>query len=113
MTEREPVFPVGFDELAIAEDLARVGQAGAAALGDLAREIEHLGGLPRQRLKACLDEGRDGTRLRGCVKTYVPWPAGRYGAVMIAVVDPVRPLAMRVIAFGVRHHPAGAHALTV
>ena len=61
----------------------------------------------------CEVEGRDGTRLGGCVKTYVPWPAGRFGAVMVGVSHPDRPVGLRVIAFGVRHHPRDAHALTV
>jgi hypothetical protein len=49
-----------------------------------------LGGLPRERLLVCDAEGRDGTRLGGCVKTNVPWPAGRFGAVMIPVSHPAR-----------------------
>lgn len=113
MGAKGPVFPVAFDELAIAEDLARLGQAGAEALAELAREIDPLGGLPRERLMACEAEGRDGTRLGGCVKTYVPWPNGRFGAVMVAVSHPERPIGLRVIAFGVRHQPRDAHALTV
>jgi hypothetical protein len=108
-----PVFPVAFDELAMAEDLARLGRNGAAALVELRREIDRLGGVPRERLLACEAEGRDGTRLGGCVKTYVPWPAGRFGAVMVAVSHPERPVGLRVIAFGVRHQPRHAHTLTV
>jgi hypothetical protein len=77
------------------------------------REIDRAGGLPADQLNACDPEGRDGTRLGGCVKTYVPWPAGRFGAVMLPVRHPDRPLALRVIAFGVRHQPRGSHALTV
>jgi hypothetical protein len=98
MSAKGPVFPVAFDELAIAEDLARLGDAGAAALAELAREVERLGGLPRERLMACEPEGRDGTRLGGCVKTYVTWPAGRFGAVMVAVSHPGRPVGLRVAA---------------
>lgn len=71
-----PVFPVAFDELAMAEDLARLGQGGLEALEALGRELDRLGGLSRERLIACEAEGRDGTRLGGRVKTYVPWPAG-------------------------------------
>ncbi|MDE3024417.1 MAG: hypothetical protein KGI93_02485 [Acidobacteriota bacterium] len=107
------MFPVAFDELAMAEDCARLGHAGIAACAELGREIDRLGGLPRERLLACEAEGRDGTRLPGCVKTYVPWPAGRFGAVMVAVSHLERPVGLRVIAFGVRHHPRGAQALTV
>lgn len=88
MSAKGPVFPVAFDELAMAEDLARLGQGGAEALAELGREIDRLGGLPRERLLACEAEGRHGTRLGGCVKMYVPWPAGRFGAVMVAVSHP-------------------------
>lgn len=53
---------------------------------------------------ACEDDARNGTNLAGCVKTYVPWPDGRFGAVFVAVSHPQRPLGLRAIAFGVRHH---------
>jgi hypothetical protein len=105
MSAEGPVFPVAFDELAVAEDLARLSQGGVEALEALGRELDRLGGLPRERLMACEAEGRDGTRLGGCVKTYVPWPAGRCGAVMAAVSHPERPVGLRVIAFGIRHQP--------
>jgi len=108
-----PVFPVAFDELAIAEDLARLGEAGSEALTEFGRELERSGGLPKERLMVCSDEGRDGTRLGGCVKTYVPWPTGRFGAVLVAVNHPERLVGLRVIAFGLRHHPREAHALSV
>jgi hypothetical protein len=113
MTAEGPVFPAAFDALAMAEDVARLGEGGAEALAALEREIDQAGGLPRDRLLACDAEGRDGTRLGGCVKTYVPWPVGRFGAVMVPVSHPERPLGLRVIAFGVRHQPSDAHALTV
>ncbi len=113
MSAKEPVFPVAFDELAMAEDLARLGETGAEALAEFGQEIERVGGLPTERLVACEVEGRDGTRLGGCVKTYVPWPAGRFGAVMVGVSHPERPIGLRVIAFGVRHQPREAHALNV
>lgn len=113
MGAERPVFPVAFDELAITEDVARLGERGRDALAGLGREIDWLGGLPRERLMACEAEGRDGTKLAGCVKTYVPWPSGRFGAVMVAVSHPERPVGLQVIAFGVRHHPRQAHALSV
>jgi hypothetical protein len=113
MSSGEPVFPVGFDELALAEDLARLGEPGAQALVGLRAEIERAGGLPKSRLMACQAEGRDGTRLGGCVKTYAPWPAGRFGAVFVAVSHPERPLMLRAIAFGVRHQPRESRALSV
>ena len=43
----------------------------------------------------------------------VRWPGGRFGAVMIAVSHPTHPIGLRVIAFGVRHQPREAHALSV
>ncbi len=113
MSSGEPVFAVGFDELALAEDLARLGEAGAQALVELRAEIERAGGLPSSRLMACQAEGRDGTRLGGCVKTYVPWPAGRFGAILVGVSHPERPLMLRVIAFGVRHQPRESRAPSV
>jgi hypothetical protein len=51
--------------------------------------------------------------LGGCVKTYVPWPDGRFGAVFVAVTHPNRPMALRAFAFGVRHHPRESNAKTV
>lgn len=108
------MFPVAFDEVAMAEDLARLGEGGGAdALTRFGRELERLGGLPRTRLLACEEHGRDGTRLGGCLKTYIPWPVGRFGAVMIAVAHPSRPVGLRVVAFGARHQPQDAHALSV
>lgn len=72
----------------------------------LRRELDRDGGIPVSRLKRCEAEGRDGTRLAGCLKTYVPWPTGRFGLVMLPVTHPSRPLALRAFAFGVRHPAA-------
>ena len=51
--------------------------------------------------------------LGGCVKTYIPWPDGRFGAVFVAVKHPKRPVTLRAFAFGVRHHPPESNAETV
>lgn len=109
----EPVFPVGFDDDALEEDLAHLPASAEEALRLFHKELRRLGGIPKSRLMACQAEGRDGTRLGGCVKTYVPWPTGRFGVVFVPVAHPNRPLALRAIAFGVRHHPQGSHAETV
>jgi hypothetical protein len=109
----EPVFPVGFDDDALAEDLAHLPPDAEVAIHSFQKEVRRLGGVPKSHLMACQAEGRDGTRLGGCVKTYVPWPGGRFGAVFVAVTHPNRPLALRVIAFGIRHHPRGSTAQTV
>jgi hypothetical protein len=109
----EPVFPVGFDEDALTEDLERLPASAEVALREFRKELGRQGGIPESRLKACQDESQDGTMLGGCVKTYIPWPDGRFGAVFVAVSHPKRPLALRAFAFGVRHHPREANAETV
>jgi hypothetical protein len=113
VTGKDPLFPVGFDEEVVAEDLARLSESAGEALVAFRSEVERLGGLPKSRLKSCEDDAHDGTNLEGCVKTYVPWPDGRFGAVFVAVSHPERPLGLRAIAYGVRHHPQGSHAKTV
>ena len=109
----EPIFPVGFDEDALAEDRERLSASAENALREFRKELRRQGGIPKSRLKVCHDEGHDGTMLGGCVKTYVPWPDGRFGAVFVAVTHPNRPMALRAFAFGVRHHPRGSNAETV
>lgn len=112
-SQSEPVFPVGFDDDALDEDLAHLPASAAEALRAFRVEARRRGGIPKSQLQRCQAEGRDGTRLGGCVKTYIPWPNGRFGAVFVAVTHPNRPLALRAIAFGVRHHPRGSNARTV
>jgi hypothetical protein len=112
-TRPEPVFPVGFDDDALAEDLERLPASAGEALEAFRKELRRQGGLPQARLKACHDEAQDGTMLGGCVKTYVPWPEGRFGAVFVAVTHPNRPMALRAFAFGVRHHPRESNAESV
>ncbi len=109
----EPVFPVGFDEDALIEDLGRLPASAEIALREFRKELNRKGGIPRSRLRACQAEGRDGTKLGGCIKTYVPWPDGRFGAVLVAVKHPRRPMALRAFAFGIRHHPHESNAETV
>jgi hypothetical protein len=109
----EPVFPVGLDDDALTEDLDRLPVSAEVALRSFRKEVRRQGGVQRSRLMACQAEGRDGTRLGGCVKTYIPWPDGRFGAVFVAVTHPNRPLALRAIAFGIRHRPRGSNAQTV
>ena len=105
-TRAGPVIPVSFDEHAIAEDLSHHPPVARNALDLFRRALDREGGLPVSRLKRCDDEARDGTRLGGYVKTYVPWPTGQFGLVMIPATHPTRTLALRAFAFGIRH-PAG------
>jgi hypothetical protein len=111
-TRAVPTVPVELDEYAIAEDLKHLPAAALEALDSFKRELERKGGeLPFTRLKACEEEGRDGTHLRHCAKAYVPWPDGRFGLVLVTVDHPTRAFGMLAFAYGVRH-PA-AHKLSV
>jgi hypothetical protein len=105
-TQAGPIVPVQFNEHAIAEDLKHHPPAAGEALASFRRQVGRDGGLSFARLRRCDGEGRDGTRLAGCVKTYVPWPTGRFGLVLLAVAHPTRPLALRAFAYGVRHPAA-------
>jgi hypothetical protein len=100
------LIPIRFDEQAIADDLSHHPPVACHALELLRRELDRDGGLPVSRLKRCEAEGHDGTRLANCLKTYVPWPTGRFGLVMVPAAHPTRPLALRAFAFGVRHPAA-------
>jgi hypothetical protein len=100
-----PRFEVRFDELALAEDLEHASAAGRRA-GDRARREIERDGLTPARLMRCQEEGRDGTRLGGCVKTRVPWPDGRWGIVLVPIATPTGKLALRALAFGERHPTA-------
>lgn len=95
------------------EDLERLSSGAENALREFRKELHREGGIAKSRLRVCHDEGQDGTMLGGCVKTYVPWPDGRFGAVFVAVTHPNRPMALRAFAFGVRHHPSESNAETV
>jgi hypothetical protein len=94
-------FAVRIDSAVLDEDLAHATEAGRAAikraLADVAKE-----GVPRSWLKRCQDEGRDGTRLPGCVKFYVPQPDGKWGAVLTADTRSKTPTLL-LLAAGERH----------
>lgn len=67
-----------FDPDATAEDLAHATKA-ARDIGEQAIARLRRDGINREQLYACKAEGRDGTRLPGCVKIYLPPPDGRCG----------------------------------
>ena len=56
-------------------------------------------------------EARDGTRLGGCAKHYIPQPDGRWGAVLTIDMDASKP-ALLLLAVGERH-PARPWKLSV
>ncbi len=101
------IFPAVFDEAILTIDLARLPAAARIALRDLRTQTERSGGIPREYLKRCHGDARDGTDLAGSVKTYVPWPDGPWGIVFRAGEDPRRPLALYAIAYGRRHPLSG------
>jgi hypothetical protein len=109
--DSEPHFLVRFDTDAFAEDLAHSSPNGRTA-GDGARRKYETTGVPFSHLKPCEKEGRDGAKLPDCAKAYVPQPDGKWGMVFHAIMIAGK-LHMECLAFGVRHHPDGSHALTV
>lgn len=106
------VVPVVFDDGVLTVDLERLPGAAAVALHAVRARVERIGGLPYTQLAACHSEGRDGTDLAGCVKTYVPWPTGPWGIVFSAGENADLPFALYTIAYG-RRHPTGPGQLSV
>jgi hypothetical protein len=77
-----PTFPVHVDERELAEDLSHLSDPGRAAIR--ASDPTPQGPkVPATWLKRCDAEARDGTRLPGCAKFYIPQPAGQWGAVLL------------------------------
>ena len=101
-----PRFAVQVDDVALAEDLAHATAAARAAIGPVVERLRR-DGVPVQWLRRCEPEGRDGTRLPGCVKFYIPRPAGRWGAVLTADVAAGAPRLV-LLAVGERHPTAAS-----
>jgi hypothetical protein len=100
-----PSFPVRFDEDAFAEDLAHVSRAGRT-VGARERARLERDGIAVRVLLACEPEARDGTRLPGCAKTYLPAPDGPWGMVFRGERPPAGTPTLLCLAFGRRHPPA-------
>jgi hypothetical protein len=100
-----------FNEGAFAEDTMRSGRAGAEALREARNHFER-DGVEIKTLRRCDPEGRDGTRLPACFKVYLPPPSGKFGMVF-RFVRGNEGLALRYLAFGIRHHPRDSNAQTV
>jgi hypothetical protein len=112
MATSKPRFPARFDPDAWETDLARSTPAGRTA-AQAARSDYEPGGVPRSHLKPCEPEGRDGNNLVNCAKVYVPHPDGQWGMVFVLKFEPNGRPVLMFLAFGVRHHPKGSHALNV
>lgn len=96
-----PRFDVRVVDEVLAEDLGHSTPAARASIEPVLLALRE-DGVPREWLRRCEDEGRDGTRLGGCVKFYIPPPTGRWGAVLTVDEDAARP-ALVLLAVGERH----------
>ena len=99
----QPRFQVSVDELLLEEDLAHATAAGRAAIAPVIDELKRTG-VPTSWLKRCQAEGRDTTRLAGCVKTYIPQPDGPWGAVLTG--DKLASVPTLVLLAVGQRHPA-------
>jgi hypothetical protein len=97
----DPRFAVRADDSLLGEDLARSTRAARAAIEPVIAEVLR-DGVPYEWLRRCEEEGYDGTHLGGCVKFYIPRPAGRWGAVLAGDEEATKP-ALVLIAIGERH----------
>ena len=97
-----PRFAVRFDEEAFTEDMHHASPAGRRIARNEHERLER-DGVAAHELRACQAEGRDGTRLRGCVKTYLPQPDGPWGMVFTGDRDDDGNPVLVCLAFGFRH----------
>jgi hypothetical protein len=86
-----------------AQEPTRCGRLGASSSKE---------GVEIKTLRRCDPEGRDGRNLPACFKVYLPAPNGKFGMVFRFVRES-EGLALRYLAFGVRHHPRDSNAQTV
>ncbi len=96
-----PRFEVRVVDEVLAEDLVRCTPAARAAIELMVATLRD-DGAPRGWLLRCEEEGQDGTRLKGCVKLYIPQPAGQWGAVLAGDEEATKP-ALVLVAVGERH----------
>lgn len=106
---------VHFDDEAFGLDVARYrSESPARAVAEEVRELLSREGVPRDLLEACAPDGRDGTRLGGRLKLYLPLGAGErpFRMVFTPIVCEEAP-ELVYLAFGVAHQPRGSRAPTV
>lgn len=99
-----PAFPVKIDEQELAEDLSHASKAGRTAIESMIEQLK-ADGVPKNWLGKCDPEARDGTRLAGCVKLYIPQSAGQWGAVFLGGIADEKP-TLFLLAVGRRHPEA-------
>jgi hypothetical protein len=100
-TARGLRFEVRVVEEALKEDLGHATEVARTAMKAMVEELQR-DGAPKDWLKPCEDDARDGTQLGGCVKLYIPQPAGQWGAVFAADEEAMKP-ALVLLAVGERH----------
>jgi hypothetical protein len=101
---------VVFEERWWAADLTAATPAGRRAAQAWRSSAEH-DGVRVGDLRPCQAEAADGTRLPQCLKLYVPFPAGAWGAVFLVAIDVTSGRGiLDLLAFGLRHPPAGRRA---
>lgn len=81
--------------------MAHATNAARAAIEPAIQKLGE-GGVAVSKLRPCDAEARDGTRLGGCVKHYIPQPDGRWGAVFNIDSEADKP-ALVLLAVGERH----------
>jgi hypothetical protein len=96
-----PRFEVRVVDEVFAEDLTRCTRAARTVVEPMVAEVKR-DGVPFEWLRRCEEEGHDGTRLGGCVKFYIPRPAGQWGAVLAGDEEATKP-ALVLLAVGERH----------
>jgi hypothetical protein len=106
-----PVFPVHVDERELVEDLQHATEAGRSAIESMIAQLK-TDGVPKAWLGQCDAEARDGTRLAGCAKLYIPRPNGRWGAVFLGGISDGKPTLFLWPSGNSTLVPAGARAST-
>lgn len=96
-----PRFEVRVVDEILADDLAHCTRAAKAAIESVLGTVREKG-VPYGWLLRCQADARDGTRLGGCVKFYIPRPAGPWGAVLAGDEEAGKP-ALVLLAVGERH----------
>lgn len=101
---KEMRFAVRVEERWLSADLEHASEAGSTAMEPAIEELQSEG-VAADSLRPCEKEGRDGTRLGGCTKLYIPQPDGQWGAVFTIDREASR-VALVVLAVGERHPSA-------